>query len=123
MKINIKATNLELTPEINDYVSKKINGLEKFIGDTDSSVQVWVEVGISTKHHQTGRIYRAEIQISLPHDKKGIRAVSENETLYAAIDESKDEIKKELIRIKGKRISLSRKGARLFKKLISIFYE
>lgn len=123
MKINIKATNLELTSEINNYISKKIGGLEKFIEGFDSSIQAWVEVGISTKHHQTGEIYRAEIQIRIPHDKKGVRAVSQKETLYAAIDDAREEIKKELTKIKEKKISLVRKGSRLIKKITSIFYE
>lgn len=123
MQINIKATNLELTPEINDYISKKIDGLEKFIEGYNSSVQAWVEVGISTKHHQTGEIYRAEIQIRIPHDKKGVRAVSQKETLYAAIDDAREEVKRELTKIKEKKISLVRKGSRLLKKLKSIFYE
>ncbi|MEK7575994.1 MAG: ribosome-associated translation inhibitor RaiA [Patescibacteria group bacterium] len=123
MKINIKATNLKLTPEINDYINNKIGGLGKFIEGYDSSVQAWVEVGIFTKHHQTGEIYRAEIQIRVPHDKKGIRAVSQKETLYAAIDDVREEVKKELTKIKEKKISLVRKGSRLLKKLTSIFYE
>ena len=123
MKINIKATNLELTPDINDYVSKKIDGLEKFIDYADSSVQAWVEIGVTTRHHQHGDIYRAEIQLHIPHEKKGVRAVSEKDALYAAIDEARDEIKRELSKIKGRKISLARKGARMFKKLIFKNYE
>jgi ribosomal subunit interface protein len=123
MHINIKATNLELTTEINDYINKKIGGLEKFIEGFDSSVQVWVEVGVSTKHHQTGEIYRAEIQIRVPHDKNGIRAVSQKETLYAAIDDAREEVKGELTKMKKKKISLVRKGSRLLKKITSILIE
>jgi ribosome-associated translation inhibitor RaiA len=35
MKINIKATNIELTSAINDYVNKKLIGLEKFTKDKE----------------------------------------------------------------------------------------
>ena len=30
MKINIKGTNISLTPSISEYVEKKVNMLEKF---------------------------------------------------------------------------------------------
>lgn len=119
MQINIKATNFELTPEINDYINKKIGGLEKFIEFAGSSAQIWVEVGRTTKHHRTGNIFRAEIQIRLPHWDKGVRAEAENYDLYAAIDEAREEMKRELGKIKDKKISLIRKGARFFKKIIN----
>ena len=122
MKTNIKVTNIELTPEIKDYLEKKIDSLEKFIEKADSSAQAWVEIGVSTKHHQHGDIYRAEIQIRIPN-ANSVRGVSEKETLYAAIDEAKEEVKKELTKIKEKKISLARKGARMFKRLTSFFYE
>ena len=31
MNTNIKATNMELTGAINDYVNKRLSGIEKFI--------------------------------------------------------------------------------------------
>ncbi len=119
MKINIKATNFELTPAIKEYIEEKVGGLEKFIHHPDSSIQTWVEVGLTTRHHQKGDIYRAEIQISLPHIVNGVRVESEQEGLYAAIDDARDEMKRELIKIKEKGTTLVKRGARLFKKIIS----
>ena len=119
MKIHIKATNFELTPAIKSYIEEKVGGLEKFIHDSDSSIQAWVEVGLTTKHHQKGDIYRAEIQISLPHIVNGVRVESEQEGLYAAIDEARDEMKRELIKVKEREKTLIKRGARLFKKIIS----
>lgn len=119
MKINLKATNIELTPAIRDYVNKKIEGLEKFLDSyNDPSVQAWAEVGMITRHHHKGDIFRAEIQFHLPHYEKGARAVAEGETLYAAIDNVHEEMKLELSKIKDRRKSLIKKGARLFKKFI-----
>ncbi|MBI4691852.1 MAG: ribosome-associated translation inhibitor RaiA [Candidatus Terrybacteria bacterium] len=124
MRINLKATNIELTLAIQDYVDKKIGGLEKFLDDyNDPSVQVWVEMGMSSRHHHKGDIFRAEIQIHLPHYKKGARAVAEGETLYAAIDNVHEEIKLELSKIKDRRKSLIKKGARLFKKFLPFLGE
>lgn len=122
ININIKGTEIELTPAIKDYIQKKVGSLDKFIAEhekPDTKTQVWVEVGVSTKHHQTGNIFRAEIQIDIPHFKggKGIRAESEREDLYVAIDEARDEIQEELCRINDKKISLVRRGARKFKQM------
>lgn len=124
MQINIKATNIKVTPAINSYVNKKIGGLEKFLDNyNDPSVQTWVEIGVTTKHHHKGNIYRAEIQLHLPHYKKGARAEFSDSNLYSAIDGAHDEIKIELGKIKDRRKSLIKKGARLFKKLIPFWGE
>lgn len=118
MHINIKSTNIELTPQIKDYVNKRVNNLEKLIHYMDESVQAWVELGRTTSHHLKGDVYKAEIQIHIPHHKKGVRAEDIRETLNEAIDGAHDQIKLELEKIKNKKISLARRGARAFKKLI-----
>jgi putative sigma-54 modulation protein len=119
MNINIKATNIELTPAIRNYIDKKIGVLEKFLDNyNDTSVQVWVEIGMTTRHHHKGDIFRAEIQFHLPHFKKGARTEFSSSDLYAAIDGAHDEMKIELGKIKGRRSSLIRKGARLFKRFV-----
>lgn len=117
MHTNIKSTGLELTSQIKDYINKRVSGLDKFIHYKDESVQAWVEVGRTTRHHQTGDVFRAEIQIRVPHNEKGARAEAVNEDLYAAIDDAHDQMKLELEKIKDKKVSLARKGGRLFKKL------
>ena len=118
MNINLKATNFELTPAIREYAEKKVNGLEKFIRITDESVQAWVEVGRTTAHHFKGDVYRAEIQIHIPHYGRGVRAEDTRETLNEAIDGAHDKVKLELEKVKDRKISLVRKGARAFKNLI-----
>lgn len=124
MNINIKSTNIEITPNIRSYVEKRINGLERFIHHAvDDSVQAWVEIGRTTRHHQTGNIFRAEMQLRVPYYKPGVRAEATLDDLYAAIDKAHDELKLELEKIKDKKISLVRKGARLFKRLIPFFNE
>lgn len=123
MNINIKSTNIELTQQVRDYAEKKVRGLEKFIKITDESIQAWIEVGKTTQHHQKGDFFRAEIQIRIPHWGKGARTEATHETLNAAIDDAHDQMKLELEKIKDKKISLARRGARLFKKLIPFFNE
>ena len=118
MNINLKSLNIELTPQIRDYVDKKVNGLEKFIHRVDESVQAWVEVSKTTNHHQKGDVFRVYIQIHLPHYAKGVRAEATHESLNAAIDDAHDQIKLELEKAKEKKISLARRGSRLFKKIL-----
>ena len=91
-KINIKATNISLTPSISEYIAKKIETLDKFFGEKEALVNV--EVGRTTKHHKSGDIFKAEIHISAAG--QDYYAVSETEDLYAAIDEVKNEMAREL---------------------------
>ena len=45
MNINIKGTGVDLTPEIKEYILKRINGLEKFFkGQDQESINVLFEV-------------------------------------------------------------------------------
>lgn len=118
MKINIKATNIELTPAISEYVNKKISVLEKYI-ERGREVVAEVEVGRSTKHHKTGDIFRAEAHIS--GGGLDLYVASEQSDLYAAIDVVKDELSEALTHQKGKREALTRRGARLVKNMIKGF--
>jgi ribosomal subunit interface protein len=115
MKINIKATGITLTTSISEYIEKKINMLDKFFRET-SEVLVNIEVGRTTKHHKSGDIFRAEIQITA--DGQTYYTVSETEDLYAAIDEAKDEIVHELTSKRKKTIRLLRRGAVQMKNLL-----
>lgn len=117
MKINIKATGIELTPAISAYVNKKILPIEKYLDRKSSSDTVaQVEVGKSTRHHKAGNVFRAEVHIT----GVGIDlyAVREMEDLYAAIDVVKDEIVQNILQLKGKRETLMRRGAKMMKSVM-----
>jgi putative sigma-54 modulation protein len=114
MKINIKATGISLTPSISEYIEKKINMLEKFFHGEE--VLVNVEVGRTTKHHKSGDIFRAEIQVVI--NGQTYYAARETEDLYAAIDEVKDEIVYKLSSKKKKTLHLFRRGGAKIKELI-----
>jgi len=98
MQIDIKGTNLELTEAIKDYVNEKINGLDKFF---DQILEARVDVGLTTKHHQKGNIFRAEVNLEVPQ-KHIIRAEAEREDLYMAINEVKDELQRQIKKYKEK---------------------
>lgn len=114
MKINIKATAIELTPAITDYVHNKLSTLEKYITNEDAVAQV--EVGKTTEHHKSGEIYKAEVHIN--GAGLDLYAMTEGHDLYAAIDMVKDEIVRNATELKSKRESLSRRGGRMVKDMM-----
>lgn len=115
MKINIKATNIELTPAISDYVTKKVSMLEKYLEMNPDAVAL-AEVGKTTQHHKQGDVFRAEVHIT--GAGLDIYAASEQSDLYAAIDLVKDEIIHNALQEKGKKETLTRKGARMVKDMM-----
>lgn len=123
MQINIKATNIELTPAIKGYVEKRLSGLDKFINTSEAEMLAFVEVGKTIGGQRSGNIFRAEVQLKHPDFKESLRSVSENGDLYAAVDGVREKIKRELGKEKDKKRTLVQKGARLFKKLIPFLHE
>ena len=89
MNIQIKNTNLELTQAISDYLYKKLSDLENLVSHHDKDALCRVEIGKTTKHHKSGDVFRAEINLRMKGEN--VYVVSEREDLYAAIDEVKDE--------------------------------
>jgi ribosomal subunit interface protein len=115
MKINIKATGIELTPAISEYVDRKISALEKYFSQSPDAV-ARVEVGRNTQHHKSGEVFKAEVHIL--GSGFDLYAVSESTDLYSAIDLVKDEITRELTHEKGKRFARARRGARYVKDML-----
>lgn len=95
MKINIKSTNLDLTPALKEYIEEKIGSLVKFLTrfDAEGAVESRVEVGRTTRHHHKGPVFRAEVNIDVPG--KVLRAEAEDLDIRTAIDEVKDKLKRE----------------------------
>lgn len=116
MNKNIKATNIEITPAISDYLEKRLSAFDRFIPADDTSAMCQVEVGKTTKHHKSGDFFKAEVNLRV--SGKNFYAVSEKEDLYAAIDEVKDEIVYQMTSEKDKSMTLMRKGALRFKNII-----
>lgn len=115
MKINLKTKNFAVTQAIKIYLEEKLNSLYKFLPG-DESISADVELAKTTKHHQKGDIFRAEVNLSVPG--RLIRAVAEEWNLRVAIDKVKDELQREIKSNKEKNFSLYKKGARLFKRLL-----
>ena len=119
LTVKIKTTNLDFTPAIESYVREKIQMLEKFLKQyhRESGELIFeVEIGKTTKHHKQGNVFRAEINFTAGDNNLRSEAVKDD--LYAAIDEAKDEIQRELRRHKEKHFDLLKKGGRALKSLL-----
>ncbi len=100
MQIQIKGTNLDLTPAIKEYIEMRVVPLEKYLGDSElaSDIIARVEIGRTTHHHHKGDVYRAEINIDMTQNIA--RAESVSEDVRAAIDEAVDKAARQLVKHK-----------------------
>lgn len=103
MKINIKATNLDLTPIIRDYIEEKIGSLAHFLKrfEMKSEIEVFIEIAQTTKHHRHGNILYAEATI--PLGKKILRAEHSSDNIKTAINKIKDELQQQIKKYKDKK--------------------
>ena len=117
MNINIKATGVEMTDAIAQYVTEKVESVSKFLRPEDAeNATVQVEIGKTTNHHQAGAVFRAEVNLNA--HGAFFRAVSEQEDLYAAIDDMKDELAREIKTKKAKDKTMMRRGGAMLKNLM-----
>ncbi len=103
----IKTTNLELTDAIRDYIEKKMEMTEKFLSG-ENVISCEFEIELTTKRHQKGEIFRAEVNLSLAHDKIWTDQTSDD--LYKAIDLVKDQTIDLLKKNKEKRLGKRREN-------------
>ncbi len=119
MKIIIKTTNIELTPTIDKYIDDKIGSIDKFLDGMDRNIiEARVEIGKTTKHHQKGDVFRAEVNLGMPG--RLLRSVAHEADLRTAIDRVKEEIQGEVKKYRGKQKVRARKGARRAKNLMRL---
>jgi putative sigma-54 modulation protein len=105
---------MEMTGAIEEYVMKRISSLQKFIQNKNTLCEI--ELAKTTNHHKSGDVFKAEANISMPHDQ--VYAVSEQEDLYVAIDDLREELERILSSHKDKKITLFRRGAQRIKNMI-----
>lgn len=108
--IRVKYTAIDPSDAINAYVEKKFLHLDKFVHDLREPRDCAIELGMTTKHHRKGDLFRAEANLRLPTGQ--IRAEATAETLYAAIDALRDELERKINSLKDKQRSRVLDGAR-----------
>lgn len=117
INFHIKTTNIDLTPEVSSQVHEKLSVVEKYLSvDGDKEILAEVELGLVSKHHKKGDVYRGEINVS--SDGNFYRAVTKKSSVVEVMDDLKDQIGKVIKRKTNKKDSLFKKGGRLFKKML-----
>jgi ribosomal subunit interface protein len=107
MKLNIKATNLKLTPAIRAYIEEKMTMVEKFLGKLEV-INCDFEVELTTRHHHKGDIFRAEVNLEIAKDLLRVEKLEAD--LYKAIDKVKDHLVDVIKKYKAKRIAKKRQA-------------
>jgi ribosomal subunit interface protein len=118
MQIKITGIGTDLTPALNEYVNEHIGVLGHLMGADNEAAEALVEVGRSTRHHRHGDVMFACVH--LRSNGRHFRAEAEAQDARAAIDEVREELEKEILKFKGKREALFRRGARSIKKFLRI---
>ncbi len=91
MKYNIVARNVELTDSLKDYISKRLDALDKYSRHLLNGELIIDEF--------RGR-YTAEMVLKMKGNTIAVKA--EQKDLYQAIDELKDVLKKQLTKYEDK---------------------
>jgi putative sigma-54 modulation protein len=97
MQIIITGRGVDLTDAIESYVTKKINGLEKFF---DSIIRADVALGKLSNHHKKGDVFFAECKLEVPGES--LFAKKEASSAYEAVDVLRDHLEAELKKRKTK---------------------
>lgn len=105
MKLIISTKNISLDEALEFFVQDKIGGLDKLIGNDKSEAKV--EIGKPSRHHRSGRVFRAEANIRM--GGVVLRASCEHEDLRNAIVDVKNELQQQIKKLKGRSTDLSRK--------------
>jgi len=98
LQIDIITRNLELTDRLNDYVTKKVTKLDKFITSVDET-----KVDLSFVKSARSTSDRHVAQITLRGKGFILRAEERSDDIFSAIDASLEKIERQIERFKGKR--------------------
>lgn len=93
MKFIIKSTKMKLSDSLKDYIKERIGSCQKYI-NINFPIMTRVEVEKTTEHHRKGKIFRAEVNIKLKD--KFLRVEAVRDDIYLAINEVRDDLKREL---------------------------
>lgn len=102
MKINLSSKNLEITPAIENLLTKKLDKLDKFFNEEKTA---YVLVSMEKE--------RSRIEITVPVKNSTIRCEQTGNDLYALMDDAVDAMEKQLRRYRGKLLDFYQSGADL----------
>lgn len=113
--VNVKTTDVDLTPEIEAYLDQKLSDIEKLLV-YESDDEVTCDIELAHVRDQRTDAWRAEMNLAVRGEM--YRAEARGESVQAALDEVKDEMMKRVRRSKRKRFHLLRRGGAKLKEFI-----
>lgn len=119
MKITIYAPDINLTPDINDYLEKKMSSLDRLVpslkrgaGEPQAPVEIRVKM---EKEAARGNLYKIGAEMIL--SRQVVSVSVQNQDVFQAIDELKDKLQREMRRSGGRREAIHRRTMRAFKRM------
>ncbi len=97
MKMDVFTKDIELSDRLNDYVSKKVGKLERFLNEIGEC-----RVDLATAKSARNLADRSIAQITIRGRGFILRSEERAESIYSAIDASVDKMKSQIERFKGK---------------------
>ena len=116
--LTILCKDFDLTEALKIHAQEKLSLLYKFLNKTESETSFNLRLGKTTNHHNSGKIYYAEISIHTPEKNFGGKV--ESDDIYAAIDILKDDMAESISQYKDKSHTLDIKDARKFKESLLV---
>ena len=121
MRHNIKTSDFVMTPPIKDYIEKEMAHLNKFVNTGYEELPIcYIEIGKTTNHHNKGEVFKAEFTVHI--GGTALRAETQEEDLYAALDEVTEAMTEELKAFKDKKVSFIRRSGARLKSFVKGFY-
>src|SRR3989344_3418312 len=118
MDIRTKATDYQMTSETEEYLSGRLNALEKFVGEKPDLTRVEVELGRDAGRPRHGKnIYFAEMRVITPGEND-VYARNNSESVNGAIDDVKEEVERQLRKRKRTNLYYLRKSGAMLKRLM-----
>jgi len=98
MATSIRGKNLDLTEDLKDFATKKVESVTKLL---ESVIDIRIDLSKETNHHQKGDIYKASVDIQVPGN---VYHAEENaEDIKTAINRVKQELQQIIKHDKGQR--------------------
>ena len=91
MQLNLSGHHIDITPALRNYVSKKLERIERHF---DNLMNVHVVFSVEK--------LRQKVEVTLSIGKTTLYADAGNENMYAAIDEVADKLDRQVIKYKEK---------------------
>lgn len=109
METKIKITGATiLTDELSAFIEKKVKKIAVFV-KSDASALAQIEIGTTSAGQRTGDVFRGEIHLTFAGGDLYAEATADN--LHKAIDQTVEEMRRELRKTRSKNRDLMRRGA------------